>query len=105
MTPNTPRKAVNAVPYAIPAVLAALLGGTYWHLITLRRALLRERVAARLDQAAAHREIAGLRDAAHEAARQSRREHQVLADAAAVIDTALAAAGTPTDQPRGGTDA
>jgi len=98
------------MPYAIPAVLAALLGGACWRLLHLRRALVRERAVARLDQAAAHRELVALRrevDDAHVRARRlahdAHAEVQVLAAADQIITAALAAYST-TDHPRGGTD-
>lgn len=89
----------------LSVVLAALLAGACWRCHRLRRALLRERVTARLDQAVSHRETDALRRTVLEARIRAAREADVLTAAAAVVDQALAAAGTRTDIPRGGNDA
>lgn len=98
--------------YAIPcaALTAALLALTaaVWRCRTLTRALRHERALARLTQAAWARDTEAhhrQRAAAHtqSAARYLRavREHDVLAEANAVIDQALARTTAP-DTPRGG---
>jgi hypothetical protein len=93
---------VTTVLYAIPAVLAALLGVACWRLVTLRRALIRERVVARVDQAASHRELQRVLAQTQHALV----EEQVLAAAEAVIHRARAAIRTnQTNEQRGGTDA
>lgn len=89
--------------YAIPcAALTAAWAATWWRCRTLKHALDRERATARLDQAVWAGEVAALETQNEEAARQATRESAVLAQAAFVVDAALAAAGS--DIPRGGID-
>jgi hypothetical protein len=80
---------------ALPAaVLATALAAACWQCHTLRRALTRERVVARLDRAAWARDTAALEQQLHAltvtAAAREHRDAYVLADAALIIDTAAA---------------
>ncbi|HEY5834951.1 hypothetical protein [Streptomyces sp.] len=88
--------------YALPcaALAAAWALAACWRCRALRRALTRERVAARLDQDAWARDVAALERAAHEETAQAAREAHVLAQACAVVDQALAAAGRNRDTPK-----
>lgn len=91
--------------YLIAAVLAALLGGVCWRYRALRRALIRERVAARLGEGAAARDVAALEHQLRDAQKAATREAYVLADAAAVIDAAYVRHRFRTDIQEGGSDA
>lgn len=94
--------------YAIPcAVLAAAWAAACRRCWNLRRALIAERAAARLDQALWARDVDALERAARAGAVRTVREEDVLAQAAAVVDAAYAAAtadSTGSDIPKGGTD-
>jgi hypothetical protein len=93
------------VLYLMPcAVLAAAQVAAWWRCRTLRRALDRERAVALLDQAAWARDVAALEGRQRAAAGREARERAVLAQAAAVVDAELAAAGPRTNLPRGGID-
>lgn len=103
---------MDAVLYVIAcAALAAALTATCWRYRTLRRALIRERAAARVGEAQWARDVAALerqvrvggqRDGAGGC--RAVQEQLVLAAAAAVVDAELAAVGNRSDTPRGGTD-
>lgn len=89
--------------YALPAAAAAVAwAATYWRCLALRRALNRERAEARLVADAWARDVAALEQQVRAERARASRERAVLAQAAAVVDAELAAAGS--DLPRGSTD-
>lgn len=92
----------------LPALLAAAFAAGWaaasWRYLTKRRALIRERAAARLCQGAAARDIAALEQILQQAAANE----AVLTEAEAVIDSAelLYHRLSPERQhPKGGSDA
>ena len=90
--------------YVISCAALAVLGAAaaVCRCRVYRRALARQRLNARLAEAAWARDTAALEQQLAEADAQAARERDVLARAALIVDAELTAART--DLPRGGTD-
>lgn len=93
----------------VAALLAAVTSAAWWRCRSLRRALIRERVAARVGDAAWAADVTALEGhvaalRAQEAERRADEAAQeaVFAEACRIVHTAWAAP-RPSDTPRGGT--